>query len=97
MEIIIDSREQNNPERYNTAKDYYTSQGFTVKTRELPTGDYVFDNQVVMEFKTWSDFMSSITDGRLWNETQKQMEHYDLHFLVLHGTNRDYQKSLNYV
>lgn len=34
--------------------------------------------------------MSSITDGRLWNESQKQMENYDIHFVVLHGTNRDY-------
>ena len=34
--------------------------------------------------------MSSITDGRLWNESQKQMENYQMHFVVIHGTNRDY-------
>ena len=55
-----------------------------------------YNNEIVMEFKTWSDFMSSITDGRLWNETQKQMENYNIHFVVLHGTNRDYKEAFKY-
>ena len=87
MEVIIDSREQS---RIPIAKKYYESQGLKVSVKELDTGDYLFDNKVVFEFKVWSDFMASITDGRLWNETQKQMENYEIHFLVLHGTNRDY-------
>ena len=87
MKILIDSREKH---RINHAKNYYETQGHEVTVQELPTGDYLFDDQVVMEFKTWSDFMSSITDGRLWNESQKQMENYDIHFVVIHGTNRDY-------
>ena len=95
-QITIDSREQNNKTRYNTAKTYYKNQGYTVETQELPTGDYIFNNKVVMEFKTWPDFMSSITDGRLWNESQKQMENYDIHFIVIHGTNRDYKEAFKH-
>lgn len=94
--ITIDSREQNNKIRYNTAKTYFQKQGFTVTTKELPTGDYLFNNKVVMEFKTWPDYMASITDGRLWNETIKQMENYDIHFIVIHGTNRDFKEALQY-
>lgn len=93
MQITIDSREQ---KRIPIATDYYTNQGCTVQVQELPTGDYIFNDQVVMEFKTWSDFMSSITDGRLWNESQKQMENYEIHFIVLHGTNRDYQEAFRH-
>ena len=93
MKITIDSREQN---RINHAKNYYETQGHKVTVQELPTGDYVFDDQVVMEFKVWADFISSITDGRLWNESQKQMENYDIHFVVLHGTNRDYVDALKH-
>ena len=40
--------------------------------------------------------MGSITDGRLWNETQKQMENYNIHFVVLHGTNRDYKEAFRH-
>lgn len=93
MDVIIDSREQ---KRIPIATDYYTNQGCTVQIQELPTGDYIFNDQVVMEFKTMSDFMSSITDGRLWNESQKQMEHYPIHFIVLHGTNRDYKQAFQH-
>lgn len=93
MDVIIDSREQ---KRIPIAKEYYESQGLNVSIEELSTGDYLFDNKVVFEFKVWSDFMASITDGRLWNETQKQMENYDIHFVVIHGTNRDYQEAFQH-
>lgn len=90
MNITIDSREQ---QRINLAKNYYKKQGCTVNVQELTTGDYLFNNKVVMEFKTWPDYINSITDGRLWNETIKQTENYNIHFLVLHGTNRDYKQA----
>lgn len=88
--IVIDSRETH---RKELATTYFENQGYNVSVEELPTGDYLFNNKVVMEFKTWPDFMSSIIDGRLWNETQKQMENYDIHFIVIHGTNRDYTEA----
>lgn len=88
--ITIDSREQN---RIPIAKQFYKDKGYEVSIQELPTGDYLFNNKIVMEFKTWPDFMASITDGRLWNESQKQMENYDIHFVVIHGTNRDYAEA----
>ena len=93
MKITIDSREQN---RIPIATEYFKNEGYDVSIEQLNTGDYLFNNQVVMEFKTWPDFMSSITDGRLWNETQKQMEHYNIHFLVIHGTNRDYNEAFQH-
>ena len=93
MDVIIDSREQ---KRIPIAKNYYESQGLNVSIEELSTGDYLFDNKVVMEFKTFGDFFASITDGRLWNESQKQMENFKIHFVVLHGTNRDYQDALKH-
>ena len=89
-QIIIDTRETH---RIKSAATYFASQGYTVDTEKLPTGDYLINNKVVMEFKTWPDFMSSITDNRLFNETISQMEEYPIHFLVLHGTNRDYQEA----
>ena len=93
MKIVIDSREQS---RIQKATEFYEKQGDTVTVKELPTGDYLFDNKVVMEFKTFGDFFASITDGRLWNESQKQIEHYHIHFIVLHGTNRDYKQAFQH-
>ena len=90
MKLIIDSREK---DRIPLAKSYFEDKGYTVTVEQLPTGDYLFNDKIVMEFKTWPDFMASITDGRLWNESQKQMENYEIHFIVIHGTNRDYQQA----
>ena len=89
-QIIIDTRETT---RIKSATAYFAKQGYHVDTQKLPTGDYLINNKIVMEFKTWPDFMSSITDNRLFNETISQMEEYPIHFLVLHGTNRDYQEA----
>lgn len=93
IRVTIDSREK---DRIKIATEYFKSQGLEVSVEQLPVGDYLFDNKVVMEFKTWSDFMSSIVDGRLWNESQKQMENYNIHFVVIHGTNRDYMEAFQH-
>jgi ERCC4-type nuclease len=92
--VIIDSREQ---KRIPIAKQFFQDKGYEVSVEELSTGDYLFNDKIVMEFKTWPDFMASITDGRLWNETQKQMENYDIHFVVIHGTNRDYLEAYAHI
>lgn len=91
--IIIDTREQT---RIPIAKTYYTNQGYTVVTEKLPIGDYLINDKVVFEFKTWSDFMSSITDNRLFNESISQIEEYSYHFVVIHGTNRDYKQAFQH-
>lgn len=92
-ELIIDSRET---ARIESATKYFESQGYKVTINKEATGDYIFNNKIAMEFKTWPDFMSSIIDNRLFNETINQMENYNIHFLVLHGTNRDYLEAYAY-
>ena len=88
--IIIDTRET---ARMKSAATYFAKQGYHIDTQKLKTGDYLINDKVVFEFKTWPDFMASITDNRLFNETISQMEEYPIHFLVLHGTNRDYKEA----
>lgn len=91
--ITIDTRETH---RMDLAKQFFESKKYQVKIQQEKVGDYIFNDQVVMEFKTWSDFMSSITDGRLWNESINQIENYTMHFVVLHGTNRDYREAFQH-
>lgn len=91
--ITIDTRETH---RIDAAKEFFESKKYQVKIQQEKTGDYIFNNQVVFEFKTWPDFISSITDHRLFNETISQMEEFEIHFLVLHGTNRDYKNAMEF-
>ncbi len=95
---MVDSREQ---KRINRAKEYFTDNkelktDYTVIQKELDTGDYVFDGKVVFEYKTQSDFISSITDGRVFNEAIRQSETYPYHFVIIQGTNRDRKTALEY-
>ena len=85
IRVFIDSREQ---DRINSATEYYTQQGLTVKVAELEVGDFLFsdgNDSVVFEFKTISDYINSINDGRLWNEAINQAENYNHHFVMIFG------------
>lgn len=85
LTVTIDSREQ---DRIDSATTYYQEQGLRVKTAELEIGDYLFTDgteSVVFEYKTIPDYISSINDGRLWNEAINQAENYNYHFILIHG------------
>lgn len=89
--VTIDSREQ---ARIKTATEYYTKQGLEVQVAEEQTGDYIFQNQVVFEFKTIPDFVSSIQDGRVFNQAINQAEEYDHHFVIIQGDEHARAKAL---
>ena len=85
MQVTIDTREQ---ERIKTATEYYKSQGLDVTVKELEIGDHIFtdgNNEVCFEFKLVSDFIASIQDGRVFNQSIDMAENYDHAFVILHG------------
>ena len=85
MLVQISDKEQ---DRIKSATEYYQQQGLTVEVSNLEIGDYVFstdEDSVVFEFKTIPDYISSINDGRLWNEAINQAENYNYHFIMIYG------------
>ena len=91
MNITIDTREQN---RIETATQYYESQGHNVTIKELPIGDYIFNNQVVFEYKTIPDFITSIQDGRVFNQAINMSENYDYHYIIIQGDEHTRSRSI---
>ena len=91
MNITIDTREQN---RIETATQYYESQGHTVTVEELPIGDYIFNNQVVFEYKTIPDFITSIQSGRVFNQAINMAENYDYHYVIIQGDEHTRSRSI---
>ena len=94
MNLVVDSREQN---RIEPAKEFFTGKGYDVEVRQLAVGDYLFDDRVVFEFKTQSDFINSILDNRVFNEAVDQQLEYPYHFVVIQGTNRDRKRAIEEV
>ena len=94
MKVYIDTREQN---RIKTATKYFTEQGLEVEVKELEIGDYLFTddhNSVCFEYKEVNDFITSINDGRVFNQAINMAENYDYHFVVIRGTESERAKYL---
>ena len=91
--LIIDSRET---KRIKSATRYYENLDYKVTVSTLDTGDYLFNNKVVYEFKTMNDYMNSISDGRVFNECINQSYEYPYHFCIIQGSNYDLKRALDY-
>lgn len=93
MIVTIDNREK---ERAKRGLQYYTSMGYETSIVERTYGDFGFsDNgiEVVVEYKTIADFINSIQDKRVFNQALNQSNHYDYHFVVIVGNEKDYAKA----
>ena len=89
MMVLMDYREQG--ERISDAQDYFED----IEVLELPVGDYIFNDVVVFEYKTFDDFISSIIDKRVFNQSLNQMEEFKYHFIILElGVGFDLRKRL---
>ena len=94
MRIIVDTREHGprglTSTRKSRAQEYYSSKGYDCEIRQLEFGDYLFNNQVVFEYKLIDDLMKSITNGRLFDECVNQTVTYPYSYLIVEGNLQDY-------
>ena len=91
MDIKIDSREH---KRVKKATEYYKSKNHTVSKCQLKTGDFLFDDKVVFEYKTYSDLFNSIPTRRVFDEAIRQAETYPYHFVIIVGTDKTRKNEL---
>ena len=94
MKILIDTREHGphglTSTRKSRAQEYYSSKGYDCEIQQLEFGDYLFNNQVVFEYKLIDDLMKSITNGRLFDECVNQTVTYPYSYLIVEGNLQDY-------
>ena len=91
MLVQIDTREK---DRVKSAKEYYEQQKLEVEICELEIGDYLFDNKVCYEFKTVSDFVASIQNGKVFNQAINMAETYPYNFVIIQGDDATRAKAL---
>ena len=82
MIVQIDAREK---DRVQSATKYYEKQGLEVEVCELEVGDYLFDNKVCFELKMMNDFIKSIQDHRVFNQSIDMAENFDYNFVIIVG------------
>lgn len=84
MKLVIDNRED--PKRIDSAIRFFDS--YSTSTNQLPIGDYLFEDKIVFEYKTPSDMVNSIMDGRIFRQT-RNMEQYPFSYVIIVGSVAD--------
>lgn len=76
--VLVDNRETEH--RKKLASKHFDN----VMVKQLQYGDYVYKD-VAVEFKTVKDFIGSVKDKRVFNQSVGMNEHYRKHYVIVYG------------
>jgi len=80
LRIIVDERE-----RKSGIPDLLRSVGLNLEMKTLPIGDYIVAPETVIERKSIRDLMSSVFDGRLFDQCTRLKEHFEHPIVLMEG------------
>ena len=80
LRMVIDDRE-----RKCGIPDLLKEVGVKVEMTNLPIGDYIVAPETVVERKSVHDFISSVFDGRLFDQCNRLKEHFEHPTIVIEG------------
>ena len=80
IKIIVDSREKNSKILF-----YLKKEGVDLDFKQLDCGDYILSDRVVVEYKKGEDLLSSIIDGRLFEQLGSITNAYQIPILLIEG------------
>jgi DNA excision repair protein ERCC-4 len=88
LEVVIDDREP-----LSIEKELLEKGNLLVIRKRLEIGDYIFDNDLIVERKTVKDFCSSIKDGRLFKQVGRLANNKTPGILILEGRQKDFRET----
>ena len=80
LRIIIDERE-----RKSGIPDLLRAVGINIEMKTLPVGDYIVAPETIVERKSIRDLVSSVFDGRLFDQCNRLKEHYQFPIILMEG------------
>ena len=80
LRIVIDDREKK-----SGIPDLLKAVGVNIEIKTLPIGDYIVAPETVVERKSIQDLISSIFDGRLFDQCSRLKEHFDFPIILMEG------------
>jgi DNA excision repair protein ERCC-4 len=80
LRMVVDERE-----RKSGIPDLLKQIGVKVEMMNLPVGDYIVASETVVERKSVSDFISSVFDGRLFDQCNRLKEHFGNPTIIIEG------------
>ncbi|MDE1866333.1 MAG: heavy metal resistance protein CzcA [Thaumarchaeota archaeon] len=80
LRMVIDEREKK-----SGIPDLLKEIGVKVEMKNLPIGDYIVASETVVERKSVYDFISSVFDGRLFDQCNRLKEHFEHPAIIIEG------------
>ena len=80
LEIVVDTREQN-----SKVVESLSKKDVKINSSQLSVGDYIISENTAVERKEVSDFLESVTDGRLFSQAKDLSENYLQPVIILEG------------
>lgn len=80
LRIIVDDREKK-----SGIPDLLKAIGMKIELKTLVVGDYIVAPETIVERKSIQDFVSSIFDGRLFDQCSRLKEHFQNPIILLEG------------
>jgi len=80
LRIVVDERE-----RKSGIPDLLKSVGMNIEMKTLPVGDYIVAPETVVERKSIRDLLSSVFDGRLFDQCSRLKEHFQYPIVLVEG------------
>ena len=80
LRIVVDERE-----RKSGIPDLLKSVGLNIEMKTLPVGDYIVAPETVVERKSIRDLLSSVFDGRLFDQCSRLKEHFQYPIVLVEG------------
>ncbi len=80
LRIIVDEREKK-----SGIPDLLKAVGVNIEIKTLPVGDYIVAPEIVVERKSIRDLISSIFDGRLFDQCNRLREHFQHPVILMEG------------
>jgi len=87
LRIVVDERE-----RKSGIPDLLKAIGINIEVKTLPIGDYIVAPETVVERKTISDLISSVFDGRLFDQCNRLKDNYQFPILLIEGNLDEIEK-----
>ena len=80
LRIVVDEREKK-----SGIPDLLRAVGINLEIKTLPVGDYIVAPETIVERKSVSDLISSIFDGRLFDQCSRLKEHFTNPVILMEG------------
>lgn len=80
LRIVVDEREKK-----SGIPDLLRAVGINLEIKTLPVGDYIVAPETIVERKSVSDLISSIFDGRLFDQCNRLKEHFAHPIILMEG------------